>query len=41
MAEDDKGVLSRRTIKDLEKALAQVKSGKLLSHSQVRSKHGL
>jgi len=41
VAEDDEGVLSERTIKDLEKALAQVKSGKLLSHSQVKRKHGL
>jgi len=41
VAEDDEGVLSERTIKDLEKALAQVKSGKLLSHSHVKRKHGL
>ncbi len=41
VAEDDEGVLSEQTIKDLEKALAQVKSGKLLSHSQVKRKHGL
>ncbi len=41
VAEDDEGVLSERTIKDLEKALAQVKKGKLLSHSQVKRKHGL
>ncbi len=41
VAEDDEGVLSERTIKDLEKALVQVKSGKLLSHSQVKRKHGL
>lgn len=41
VAEDDEDVLSERTIKDLEKALAQVKSGKLLSHSQVKRKHGL
>lgn len=41
VAEDDEYVLSERTIKDLEKALTQVKSGKLLSHSQVKRKHGL
>ncbi len=41
VAEDDEGVLSERTIKDLEKALTQVKSGKLLSHSQVKKKLGL
>ncbi len=41
VAEDDEGVLSEQTIKDLEKALAQVKKGKVLSHSQVKRKHGL
>lgn len=40
VAEDDEGVLSEQTIKDLEKALAQVKKGKLLSHSQIKRKHG-
>ena len=41
VAEDDEGALSERTIKDLEKALAQVKSGKLLSHSHVKKKLGV
>ncbi|MBI5378299.1 MAG: hypothetical protein HZA82_06715 [Thaumarchaeota archaeon] len=41
VVEDDEGVLSEQTIKDLEKALSEVKSGKLLSHSQVKQKHGL
>ena len=41
VAEDDEGILSQQTIKDLEKALSEVKSGKLLSHSQVKKKHGL
>ncbi|WKT57895.1 hypothetical protein QVH35_11510 [Candidatus Nitrosotenuis chungbukensis] len=40
IAEDD-GVLSEQTIKDLEKALSEVKNGKLLSHNQVKQKHGL
>lgn len=41
VAEDDEGILSQQTIKDLEKALSEVKSGKLLSHNQVKKKHGL
>ncbi len=41
VAEDDEGVLSDRTIKDLEEALVQVKKGKVLSHSQVKKKLGL
>lgn len=41
IAEDDEGVLSEQTIKDLEKALSEVKNGKLLSHNQVKQKHGL
>lgn len=41
VAEDDEGVLSPQTIKDLEKALSEVKSGKLLSHSQLKKKYGL
>ena len=41
IAEDDEGVLSKSTIKDLEEALDDVKKGRLLSHSQVRKKLGL
>ncbi len=41
VAEDDEGVLSEQTIKDLEEALAQVKKGKLVSHEKVKQKHGL
>lgn len=41
VVEDDEGILSSQTIKDLEKALAEIKSGKTLSHSQVKKKHGL
>lgn len=41
IAEDDEGVLSEQTIKDLERALIEVKNGKLLSHNQVKQKHGL
>lgn len=41
VVEDDEGILSDQTIKDLEKALAEVKSGKVLSHIQVKRKYGL
>ena len=41
VVEDDEGVLSEQTIKDLEKALSEVKNGKLLSHNQVKQKYGL
>ena len=41
IAEDDEGVLSTSTIKDLEEALDDVKKGRLLSHSQVKKKLGL
>lgn len=41
IVEDDEGILSEQTIKDLETALSEVKSGKLLSHNQVKKKYGL
>ena len=41
IAEDDEGVLSKSTIKDLEEALDDVKKGRLLSHNQVKKKLGL
>ena len=41
VAEDDEGVLSKSTIKDIEEALDDVKKGRLLSHSQVKKKLGL
>lgn len=41
VAEDDEGILSEQTVKDLEKALEQVKSGKLVSHHAVKKKYGL
>ncbi len=40
IAEDD-DVLDAKTIKDLEDALADVKNKRLLSHKQVKQKHGL
>lgn len=41
VVEDDEGVLSEQTVKDLEKALSEVKHGKLLSHAAVKKKYGL
>lgn len=41
VAQDDEGILSKNTIKDLEKSLAEVKAGKLVSHDEVKRKHGL
>lgn len=40
IAEDD-DVLNAKTIKDLEDALSDVKNKRLLSHKQVKQKHGL
>ena len=40
IAEDD-DLIDAQTIKDLEDALADVKNGRLLSHKQVKHKHGL
>lgn len=41
VTEEDEGMLSTQTIKDLEEALDDVKKGRLLSHEQVKRKHGL
>ena len=41
VVEDDEGILSDQAIKDLEKAIAEVKNGKVLSHIQVKRKYGL
>lgn len=40
IAEDD-DILNEKTIKDLEDALEDVKNKRLLSHKQVKQKHGL
>ena len=37
----DNDTIDAKTIKDLEDALADVKSGRLLSHEQIKRKHGL
>lgn len=41
VAEDDEGVLSQQTIKNIEKSLAEIKAGKVLSHKDVKQKLGL
>ncbi len=41
IAEDDEGVLSKQTIKNIEKSLAEIKAGKVLSHKDVKRKLGL
>jgi len=41
ITEDDEGVLSGQTVKDLERALDEVKRGKLVSHAAVKRKYGL
>ena len=38
--EDDEVVLSKQTISDLDKALVEVKHGKLLSHNAVKRRYG-
>lgn len=34
--EDDEGILNKRTIKDLETALKEMKKGKFISHDDVK-----
>ncbi|HSA98141.1 MAG TPA: antitoxin VapB family protein [Candidatus Nitrosotenuis sp.] len=41
MAKDDEGVLSKHTIKNIEKSLAEIKAGKVISHKDVKQKLGL
>ncbi|MFY9299626.1 MAG: hypothetical protein WAO91_00345 [Candidatus Nitrosotenuis sp.] len=41
MAEDDEGILSQQTIKNIESSLAEIKAGKVLSHKEVKLKLGL
>lgn len=40
IAEEDE-TLSSQTIKDLEQALFEVKTGKVVSHKEIKKKHGL
>ncbi len=41
IVEDDEGVLSKQTIKNIEKSLAEIKAGKVISHKDVKRKLGL
>lgn len=41
IAEDDEGVLSKHTIKNIEKSLAEIKAGRVISHKDVKQKLGL
>ena len=41
VAEDDEGVLSKQTIKNIEKSLAEIKAGKVISHKDLKQKLGL
>lgn len=41
IAEDDEGVLSKQTIKNIEKSIAEIKAGKIISHKDVKQKLGL
>lgn len=41
VAEDDEGILSKQTIKNIEKSLAEIKAGKVVSHKDVKQKLGL
>lgn len=41
MAKDDEGVLSKHAIKNIEKSLAEIKAGKIISHKDVKQKLGL
>jgi predicted transcriptional regulator len=39
--EDDEGELNEQTIRDLERALREMKAGKFISHEEIKRKHGL
>lgn len=41
MAQDDEGILSKQTIRNIEKSLAEIKAGKIVSHKDVKKKLGL
>lgn len=41
VAKDDEGILSKHTIKNIEKSLAEIKAGKVISHKDVKQKLGL
>jgi predicted transcriptional regulator len=39
--EDEEGELSEQTIRDLEKAVKEMKAGKFITHEEVKRKLGL
>lgn len=41
VANDDEGILSKHTIKNIEKSLAEIKAGKVVSHEQVKKRLGM
>lgn len=41
VAKDDEGILSKHTIKNIEKSLAEIKAGNVISHKDVKQKLGL
>lgn len=41
ISEQDEGDLSQKTIKNIEKSLAEIKSGKAIPHKDVKRKLGL
>ncbi|MEM2786629.1 MAG: hypothetical protein QXW37_00145 [Candidatus Nitrosotenuis sp.] len=41
IAEDDEGILSPQTIKDIEEGLADIKAGRVYASEQVKKKLGL
>jgi len=41
IAEDDEGILSKHTIKNIEKSLAEIKAGKVVSNENVKKRLGL
>jgi predicted transcriptional regulator len=41
VVEDDEGILSKHAIKNIEKSLAEIKAGKVISHKDVKQKLGL
>jgi len=41
VSKDDEGTLSKQTIKNIEKSLAEIKAGKVIPHKDVKQKLGL
>lgn len=41
IAEDDEGILSKRTIKNIEQGIADIKAGRVYTSEQVKKRLGL